>query len=115
MKAARVWYAVVALLAGVCISRAEENKLPDKATAILLKARRFDLYSLDPDLEKRETGDKLLYGWKVLGKVTVKDDRTREDLLHPLEKAIAKGGDGARCFLPGMRFTLRVTGKRSIS
>jgi hypothetical protein len=78
-----------------------ERRLPEQARAILSKAATFELYSLQPLKDKKAAdGPGRLYGWKVLGKTTVKRaDKAGKELLAGLEKAIGKGG-GAECFDP---------------
>jgi len=77
-----------------------ENKIPDDVKAVLDKAEKFELISLDPgrDGEKPKDG---FHGWKVLGQTEVKDADTRKKLVAALEKGV-KENDGrvAACFNP---------------
>jgi hypothetical protein len=69
----------------------------EQTMAILEKATQFDLYSLEPATEgKVEKNKKTFHGWEVLGKTTVKDGKTRKELLDALQKK----GDVAKCFDP---------------
>jgi hypothetical protein len=101
----------MALLAVVLVTAgrtaAEENQIPDKARAILEKAAKFELLSLDPKRpEKKAAGN--FHGWKVLGKTLVKKAGDRKKLVAALEKGV-KDSDGtvAGCFNP--RHGIRVT------
>src|SRR5262249_68024 len=75
--------------------------LPDQAKAILQKATMLELYSLEPDEEETATTKpKRHFGWKVLGKTTLKkSEEAGKELLAAWDKAIAKGLP-ARCFDP---------------
>jgi len=83
----------------------EDKKLPDQAKAVLDKASEYTLYSLEPS--EKADGENALHGWKVLGKTTVKEAEARKKLLSALEKNIAEGKRGAKCFDP--RHAIRAT------
>jgi hypothetical protein len=79
----------------------KDNKLPDKAKAVLEKADSWELYSLDPAAKQDGSRNDGFHGWKVLGKTEVKDAKVREQLLTALTKGIAESdGFGAKCFDP---------------
>src|SRR5262245_65277714 len=79
----------------------KENQLPPKARAILEKAEAFELLSLDPSPESERPKEGGYFGWKVLGKTTVKDADTRKRIVEALLKGIeSSDGNGARCFDP---------------
>jgi hypothetical protein len=87
---------------------AADNKLPDKAKAILDKAKSYELYSLDPGKGDDEMVKDGFHGYKVLGKSTVKDDKARDKLRTALVKGIKDSkGEIAKCFNPrhGIRAT----------
>src|SRR5262245_42140473 len=76
----------------------KDNKLPDDALKVLEKADSYELLSLDPDKGGLKDG---FHGWKVLGKTTVKDMKTRVRVLNALKKGVADSdGAAAKCFLP---------------
>jgi hypothetical protein len=94
--------AIATLVTTLCTCAAEEkeNKLPADAKVILEKAEQFEMYSLDPSIEKVE-GKEGFHGWKVLGKTAVKKAEVRKQLLADLDKGIADSdGNGAKCFDP---------------
>src|SRR5262245_31405033 len=57
----------------------EKEQLPAVARDVLARVKQFELYSLQPDDEKPGEAGRL-HGWKVLGKTTVKDAKTRDGL-----------------------------------
>jgi hypothetical protein len=65
-----------------------KSRLPE-ARAVLEKAAEWDILSLDPHEQKTKPKDEF-HGWKVLGKLTVKDADTRARLLKALDKGIAE-------------------------
>ena len=82
---------LLALLVAVVGARGEEKEqLPAVARDVLGKVKQFELYSLEPTDEKPGEAGRL-HGWKVLGKTTVKDAKTRKQLIDGLTKAIGKG------------------------
>jgi hypothetical protein len=86
------------------------NKLPDKAKAILDKAKQFELLSLDPDSDGQAKDG--FHGWKVLGKTALKDPKVRKQVLDSLYDGIAKSkGVGAKCFDPRHGIRATVDGK----
>jgi hypothetical protein len=100
---------LAALLVPVGQVRSEENKLPDKAKAILDKADQIEFYSLDPGNgeEKKEKPKSTFHDYAVLGKTTIKDAKGREKVLSALQTGIKRGSGAARCFEPrhGIRAT----------
>src|SRR5215211_758461 len=91
-----------------------KNELPEQVRAILEKADSVELYSLDEpgDNEKGET----FQGCKVLGKVTIKDEKVRKTVLDQIGKSIpptAKKPDDLIMRTPW--YGVRVTqGKKSV-
>lgn len=102
-------FILVCLLTSTVSGRAEENKLPDQAKAILDKAPEFEYYSLEPS--EKPDKENALHGWKILGKTTVKDAESRKKLLTALTKSIAEGKEGAKCFDPRHAIRARHGGK----
>lgn len=100
---------VLAGLLGVAglASAQVKREVPAEVKKLLAKVEQFDLYSLDPEGNRDEKDEKTMHGWKVLGKTTVKDAKTRKDLITTLEKAAGKGS-GAKCFEP--RHAIRASG-----
>jgi hypothetical protein len=85
----------------LALAQPSKRALPEQAKAILEKATTLELYSLEPD-EEEKPADKPTrhFGWKVLGKTTLKrSDEAGKDLLAAWDKAIGKGR-GAKCFEP---------------
>jgi hypothetical protein len=85
-----------------------QSRLQDPVRAVLLKADRIELFSLNPFT--KPGGDKAtLRGWPVLGSVTVTDKDTRAKLVREVEAGIAatKVHDIALCFHP--RHAVRAT------
>ena len=96
---------LLALSAAGC--RAAGNDLPKDVRAVLDKADRFELLSLDPDRRKEKSKDNF-HGWNVLGLTEVKDAATRKKVVAALYKGIADSdGAVAACFNPrhGIRAT----------
>jgi hypothetical protein len=94
--------AVATLLTTLCARAAEEkeNKLPADAKVILEKAEQFEMFSLDPSVE-RVKGKDGFHSWKVLGKTVVKKAEVRKQILADLDKGISDSdGNGAKCFDP---------------
>jgi hypothetical protein len=98
----------VLLLAGA-EDRKEVNKLPDSARRVLHKAHRFELLSLDPDVEVKEGAKDVFHGYKVLGKTVVKRKGVRKEILVALFRGVAAGDTEGEpdCFNPrhGIRAT----------
>ncbi len=74
------------------------------------KAEALELYSLDPGEDFKEPDVKKgFYGWKILGKTTIKDAKTRKKIIDALYKALDESdGSAAKCFIPrhGVRATV---------
>ena len=86
------------ILALVPVASGDEKKAAERLAAVVEKAADFDLYSLEPGVEDEKDG---FHGYKVLGKVAVKDDATRKALAAAFRKAVEeKGLAPARCFIP---------------
>jgi hypothetical protein len=86
-----------------------ENRLPDAAQAILEKADRMELFSLDPKRATKKPKQDF-HGWKVLGQTVVKGRKVRKRIVTAVEKGIAKSdGSAAACFDP--RHGIRATHK----
>src|SRR5205814_561732 len=65
---------------------AAENKLPAEVQAILDKADKFELLSLDPTPEEQEPKD-AFHGYKVLGRTALKDADVRKKIVAALNSA----------------------------
>ena len=102
-------FAVSLLLANAAIAQDKKaNKLPELAQTIFDKAESFELYSLQPELEKNEKPAETLQGWKVLGKTVLKGAGVPKDVRDAVNQGIAKSdSEGAKCFEP--RHALRAT------
>jgi hypothetical protein len=100
--------AVFALLASLCMPLfARSDEIPADAKAILDKAEQIELLSLYPANDK-EKGKEFFHEYPILGKVVVKDEKTRKALVAALEKGAKENkGVGANCFIPrhGIRAT----------
>ncbi len=108
MVRARYIVLLAALLMTPALAWSAENKLPDKARAILAKADQIELYSLDPVTPVKK-GAQGFHDWTVLGKTVLKGDAGKR-LVAALEKGIAENkGEAARCFQP--RHGIRATAK----
>jgi hypothetical protein len=84
----------------------KDNRLPDKAKAILDKADQVVLLSLEPDDRKKVKDG--FHGWMILGQTAIKGADVRSQILTALYQGIAKSdGNGAKCFDPrhGIRAT----------
>ncbi|MBA4065944.1 MAG: hypothetical protein C0501_19945 [Isosphaera sp.] len=94
------WCAAVAAV-GFGGAAAGEDKpgkaLPESVVAVLEKAGEVTVYSLAGEAEKG--ADAAWRGAKVLGKTAVKDDQ-RKAVVAAAAKAVAEGGQPARCFIP---------------
>jgi hypothetical protein len=71
----------------------------------LEKADRLELYSLDPEAEGK--GKDSFHGWKVLGKVDLKDGGRRDRVVKAVLRGMEEGRKMAMCFDP--RHGLRAT------
>ena len=94
------WCAAVAAvgLGGAAGGEDKPGKaLPGAVLAVLEKAGEVTVYSLAGTAEKGEGGT--WRGAKVLGKTAVKDD-ARKAVVAAAAKAVAEGGQPARCFIP---------------
>jgi hypothetical protein len=65
---------------------------------------RLTLYSLHPqelDPEEVAKAGETFHGWRVLGKVEIKEPEKRKELVDALKDAIARPPEfGAKCFIP---------------
>jgi hypothetical protein len=69
----------------------------EQAKSILENATELELHSLEPSTEGKVAKEKkTFHGWEVLGKTTVKDAKTRKEMLHALQEK----GNVAKCFDP---------------
>src|SRR5262245_37894829 len=75
-------------LAAFAGAAAAQEKLPKAALDILQKAEAFEVYSLAGDAVKDE-----FHGYKVLGKTTVKDAKTREKVAAAIAKGVEDGNN----------------------
>jgi hypothetical protein len=102
-----VGLALAALALGGAGCRAAGNDLPKEVRAVLDKADRFEVVSLDPTRQKEKPKDDF-HGWKVLGSTEVKDAEARKKVVAALYEGIADSdGKVAACFNPrhGIRAT----------
>ena len=110
-------FAVSLLLANAAIAQDKKaNKLPELAQTIFDKAESFELYSLQPELEKNEKPAETLQGWKVLGKTVLKGRASPRMCAtrstRASRKATAKGRNASSLATPSARPT---KARRSIS
>lgn len=76
-------------------------KLPAEAEAALRLAPKWELFSLDPEVEQDAANPETFHGWKVLGSVEVTDKATRLKLLESLKASVAANrNEVAACFWP---------------
>src|SRR6185437_3971781 len=111
---APIW---VSVLLGVIVVGCSST--PEGELSQLRKAGSFDLYSLEPfsDLDSHELDEnpngpgERLHGWRNLGKTTVKDEATRDELLDELKKGLQQPGRSAKCFQPRHAIRRMANGK----
>jgi hypothetical protein len=72
---------------------------PSSIRAAFEKASQVELYSLDPIFPEKEA-DKAFHGWKVLGKLTIKDEKPRKLLAAAVDKGFKEGKEKKDCFQP---------------
>jgi hypothetical protein len=81
--------------------------IPADVRDALEKAEQMELYSLDPDVDRKD--EQGFHGWKVLGKVEL----TKADVKGRVVRAVIKGmeepASPAKCFEP--RHGIRLVGK----
>jgi hypothetical protein len=95
---------------GAAAEDKKDNRLPDKARAILDKADQIVLYSLEPD-ERKKVKDGF-HGWQILGQTTIKEAAVRSQILTSVYQGTAKSdGNGAKCFDPRHGIRATVNGK----
>jgi hypothetical protein len=108
------WLLVAALPGGAAAQQKEKfdldkySKLPAAAEKALKAAEKFELYSLHPEVPKEKPKDEF-HGYKVLGKVALKDNKQKQQVLRALKKGVEDSSGVAGCFRP--RHGLRVTYK----
>jgi hypothetical protein len=104
MKSATLF---VLLVLGTLALPCRAGEVPAATKAILEKAEQIEVYSLWPANDK-EKGKEFFHEYPILGKVVVKDAKTRKALIAAIEKG-AKENEGvaANCFMPrhGVRAT----------
>lgn len=101
-------FAVVLALSLAGVARGAE--IPPAARAILEKADQIEVYSLDPNPSK--DAKEAFHQYPVLGKVVVKDDKTRKALVAALmEGARENEGYTKFCFDPRHGIRATVDGK----
>jgi hypothetical protein len=107
--------AAVALLS-IRLSQRVVGRLPAEAHAILDRAEKFELLSIDPDVAHLKPYDPRAryHGWPILGSTHIDDEATRREIVHSLDLSIAKAyGPSARCFNP--RHAVRaIDGSRTV-
>jgi hypothetical protein len=83
------------------------NVIPAPAASLLERADRFELLSLDPNIQLR-VAEEDFHGYRVLETVVIADPEIREKLVSDFRKAVAENqGVAAACFNP--RHGIRVT------
>ena len=91
-------------------ARAEDQPSSKDLKALFEKAETLELYSLNPGADVKEPDPKKgFHGWKILGKTTIKDSKTRKKIVEALYKGLeASDGTAALCFNPrhGLRATV---------
>jgi hypothetical protein len=92
-------------LAVPCGADEKEKSLPEEMKTVLEKADLIELISVNPERPKEKPKENV-GGYAILGKTELKDEKRRE-VLDAMEKGIAAGGPGARCFIP--RHAIRAT------
>ena len=106
--------AVLLLLAATATIRAADKPSSKSLKALFEKADAIELYSLDPGADMKEPADakKGFHGWKVLGKTTVKDAKTRKKLVAAMYQGLeASDGTAAKCFNPRHGVRVMADGK----
>ncbi len=89
------------------------DKIPAEAEVALRLAPKWELYSLDPDVELDEEDPETFHGWKVLGSVEIKDKSTRQKLLDSLRASVAANpGVVAACFSPRHGIRVKQNGEQ---
>jgi hypothetical protein len=91
-------------------ARADDKPSSKDLKALFEKAEAIDLYSLDPGADMKEPADAKqgFHGWKVLGKTTIKEAKTRKKVVAVMYQGLeASDGTAAKCFNP--RHGIRVT------
>jgi hypothetical protein len=90
--------------------RAQDKPTSKDLKALFEKAETLELYSLDPGEDFKEPDVKKgFYGWKILGKTTIKDAKTRKKIVEALYRGLEESdGTAAKCFYPrhGLRATV---------
>src|SRR5260221_8734957 len=98
----------LAILVTLCLAAcAHAAEVPADAKAILEKAEQIELLSLYPANDK-EKSKEFFHHYPILGKVVIKDEKTRKALIAALEKGAKENkGIAANCFMPrhGVRAT----------
>jgi hypothetical protein len=85
------------------------ESMPERAEAILVKADRIHLYSLEPEPTREQAkaaGATFIDGFLVLGKTEIKDKETLRRVREGLEGSVGMGRK-AKCFDP--RHAIRAT------
>jgi hypothetical protein len=106
-----MWIVAAVLTAPSTACRAaDKNALPDDVLAVLEKADKLEVLSIDPTPARRTAVREgtTLYGYTILGQTALTDAKARGELLDALKKGIAANdGVAAACFNP--RHALRAT------
>lgn len=92
------------------------ESMAEEAQAILAKADRIELYSLEPEPSREQAkaaGATFIGGFLVLGKTEIKDKEPLRRVREGLEGSVGMGGKMAKCFDP--RHAIRATaGKKAV-
>jgi hypothetical protein len=97
---------LAAALAAPAGANEKEKVIPAEMKVILEKAPSLELLSVNPERPKEKPTENVA-GYAIFGKTEIKDEKMRKEILDALDKSVADGGPGARCFIP--RHALRGT------
>jgi hypothetical protein len=95
-------------------ARAADKPSSKDLKALFEKAEAVELYSLDPGADVKEAPDAKhgFHGWKILGKTTVKDAKTRKKIVAAMYQGLeASDGTAAKCFNPRHGIRVMADGK----
>jgi hypothetical protein len=96
------WGIALLVLASAPEARAQDKPSSKDLKALFEKAEELELYSLDPAPDIKDQDAKTgFHGWKILGKTTIKEAKTRKKVIEALYKGLAESdGTVAKCFIP---------------
>ena len=98
------------LFSFISIGCGPSKGLPPNAKSVLKNAESFELLSLDPTFlaPEEKAGIESFHEWELLGKATISDSETRQQLLSAFNSGVAEHDDETMilCFDP--RHAIRV-------